>query len=1053
MVNCVHRREYYDFSVDFDATISPFSNADLSLDSNDANGKYFWNCSFTTQPNSCTSAVLTNSVIITTTSAATSGTADFYTDKFNLNYLGEWAFTFHTSGYVPAFAVYFYTSANDYINNIIWQVDAQMDEEYINRILYSNKIPYNTQKISIHYFVSGDSTSKTAQFYGVMMEPAVKKYMPPHLGLDYLGCVRVHFDNDANWLLNYTVGGATDSELSNLYTSGVNTIFCSVNLDSCINTSGGVYTSLKANVVSNWHNFLNTAATSGMNIVANLLESGSSELTAIDDIPTRNGYKAAIYDFCTQSHNYVALKGWSTMYEPSALNSTDYIGIRDMLREYYIALKIADPYHPITVIDYIDSHITHNYARTPYLLDDNNAVGYGAEWQDKCLDFYSIYDVQSYSYAPLDTRNKRLFSHLNKPIVYTGTQADYSDMTSSATNADIKSQYIQGAIDGVECVAPNQNAALNNGIWFTSASTPVYTIPASPNIAVADYTDLLAPKNQSYYANHDQTIYLNTLTSATSGVGGAFTRANLEAKTWTPVWQDFKLSNDYVDLPTPIWAKYIKFEFDDLVPMPYTIWVDNLGHEEWIIQDYPYEAYQETQVVPSQTVNNTTSFSLSIQYPTDGLPIGKPLPLAPVSTDESNLKLVPYYGNTSFWESSTVVANSSTSITDAILSQQSNNFTGELINDPNKNYSPINSWLITQEQSGGAVGTRFTQISRHVYRETTVTPTQNIAYWVGLKEVKVYRKDYMTRKDDDKYIETFDDFANIESNEFAQDGCAVNGIYRLVVPTGRRIAQLETKAFQSFSNIEGVKILSNQRSFSDSSINTDTVDGNQVITNYNFSNSLVSWQGIDSSLIIDHLKSKDGLALKLVRNNSTSGGLSTSCSLTRGGRKRMRSRIYLDSYTKPWRINVKDTSGNIVYTNQFSDLTQTGRWLDLAHNFNMTSGALSPVETIQLDAAIETNSYNLRASLIDTYSLEFVQDVATDDVIYFDEFTLCDDTIVWEMSVDDGGNWYRIYDITNMVEGMVEFPQSGKDLKIRITALNKDDWISGFIVFPKYEGQ
>jgi len=63
----------------------------------------------------------------------------------------------------------------------------------------------------------------------------------------------------------------------------------------------------------------------------------------------------------------------------------------------------------------------------------------------------------------------------------------------------------------------------------------------------------------------------------------------------------------------------------------------------------------------------------------------------------------------------------------------------------------------------------FPRVARHGYQVVESERPGKIAYFVAIKSVRFFRRDYTIPHDEHYYIETFGDIAHTQVNDFTQD--------------------------------------------------------------------------------------------------------------------------------------------------------------------------------------------------------------------------------------------------------------------------------------------
>lgn len=272
--------------------------------------------------------------------------------------------------------------------------------------------------------------------------------------------------------------------------------------------------------------------------------------------------------------------------------------------------------------------------------------------------------------------------------------------------------------------------------------------------------------------------------------------AEWDQKLWSPVPRHYRLKKGFHGLPSPISCKYFKIEFSDLVPIPYQT------------PEYPIPSEITYRKFPSWVQNHfaTSDVTSSLPNPFDRITIdplifGFQRPQDMLDTNYGSIRL-----NTSVTTDNEVrdfistISNqtptdiqsdmesriqfrSSFMYQQDLLSQLDeeralSRFVLAQESDINAELPPIveptpDTQSIVDLTSEREFKVRpimfFPRRCRHEYQVLRGTNTQKIAYFVGVKQVGFYRRNYGVAYDESIYIETLDDTANISSNDFIAD--------------------------------------------------------------------------------------------------------------------------------------------------------------------------------------------------------------------------------------------------------------------------------------------
>jgi hypothetical protein len=271
-------------------------------------------------------------------------------------------------------------------------------------------------------------------------------------------------------------------------------------------------------------------------------------------------------------------------------------------------------------------------------------------------------------------------------------------------------------------------------------------------------------------------------------------------KLWTPIPQHYVLRKGYYGLPRPIYCKYVKMEFSKLSAVPYnstqyprSLPVISRRFPTWV-QDYFAQIFfpeQHTNFINpiiSLEVNlldlgfqsNTQMdlFDTQIELMRDPLlDVSLDGPKEFISTiniaedrESSDLFDQIQFRSPFMWQQDLISElDSSRALTRFVFAGQSN-WQAE---------SPIPPTVPVAFQSQSDLSDSkkekqmpimyFPRKCRHQYQEVQLQRTQNVAYFVAIREIGFFRRDYRVQYDEPFYVETFEDEVHIEQNEFDMD--------------------------------------------------------------------------------------------------------------------------------------------------------------------------------------------------------------------------------------------------------------------------------------------
>jgi hypothetical protein len=271
-------------------------------------------------------------------------------------------------------------------------------------------------------------------------------------------------------------------------------------------------------------------------------------------------------------------------------------------------------------------------------------------------------------------------------------------------------------------------------------------------------------------------------------------------KLWIPIPRHYILKRGYYAFPQPIFCKYVKVEFTNLAPAPYNstqypfeIPITTRRFPTWV-RDYFRQLYLpepsnnffnplinvDINILDMGFQSNTIRdlFDTEIEFARDPL-LGRTLedPKEFISTinisedrKSSDLFDKIQFNSPFMWQRDLISELDTTrALTRFVFSGQSGWQTegGVPISEPVAFQSQTDLTEELQEKQMPPMF--FPRKCRHGYQEVQLPRQNNVCYFVAIKEVTFYRRDYRVQYDEPFYIETFEDEVHIEQNEFEQD--------------------------------------------------------------------------------------------------------------------------------------------------------------------------------------------------------------------------------------------------------------------------------------------
>ena len=251
--------------------------------------------------------------------------------------------------------------------------------------------------------------------------------------------------------------------------------------------------------------------------------------------------------------------------------------------------------------------------------------------------------------------------------------------------------------------------------------------------------------------------------SARVGPGASYFRS----KEWTPVPTDYSLTSTQYTLPL-VSAKFLKLEFTNLVPRVYLT-----EEEELVVTDYPawvrdwYRAgiHQSKGGLGYNATTSRNYFEGQTGVRTPGDRKKNPQLRGVLEGRGSGLPPIIYHGDRATVD----------------LAVNPDGFDGS---------------NLYHEQEFATQPMRFYRQSRHDY-EVRFVQAERHAFFVGLKELQVFRSDHSVLLDTPEYAETYDDDQYIESTDFINTGGSMTADL-----AGDQMVSVSFPSFSKFSTIQ-----------------------------------------------------------------------------------------------------------------------------------------------------------------------------------------------------------------------------------------------------------
>ena len=309
----------------------------------------------------------------------------------------------------------------------------------------------------------------------------------------------------------------------------------------------------------------------------------------------------------------------------------------------------------------------------------------------------------------------------------------------------------------------------------------------SGNAVVVDevYIDPITygPHMHFYYSNDDST-------------------SDWDLKLWVPVPRHYILKKGFHSLPSATTLKYLKVEFSNLVPVPYNV-PEYPNFHSFTYKKFPTWVQNYFQGVYTGINSTGDLVGLVDQVEIDPLSLAYTTPNDMLSSAELNStfpanpgtllqayiqgvaaqqNLIPEaqqeleseisFRNSFQWQNDLSTELDTNRAFTRLLLQLATNSSSFGAEDPAPQLLPpsVQSVPDLQESQDKKLAPMmwFPMTCRHTYQVVRTTRSDKIAYFVGIREIGAYRKDYTVADDPTSYVEVFGDAQNVAENDFIQ---------------------------------------------------------------------------------------------------------------------------------------------------------------------------------------------------------------------------------------------------------------------------------------------
>jgi hypothetical protein len=497
-----------------------------------------------------------------------------------------------------------------------------------------------------------------------------------------------------------------------------------------------------------------------------------------------------------------------------------------------------------------------------------------------------------------------------------------------------------------------------------------------------------------------------------------------ESLTWTPINRDFVLRRGNYDFD-PTRARYIKCEFTNLTVQPFEVFTP-ITRKMKVFPADVLARFEADQAV------RQTSVRLGGGAMTQNVLLGQSI--KPITVDPAK-----GYTPTS----------------------------AKYVSDPNaaQRLSTLSYLYRFTAWQTGATAPRFTHQQVHHYETLEVLHEQKIAFFVGLKGIRAYRKSYTANDDAGMYLDLFHDDWHISQSTWTLDG------YGLAAPGllgDRTEHQATSKAFKSVRRVRGIQFATTQSppiellpdpDFNDTELTDWTLAGDafnpgdagsnkpQVSNDYNTdigttvkvtrdtTSNPRTWDQVNAEFhTYSGLEGKHYVDVESQVVGIGFGGLRSKSFVVPSLAGRLYAAARVVSPTpldQPLVVQIVASDGTVLAEEErLIAPNEVNEWY-AAYTIG-EGGAATPNTYDDVSAAhptwaqaegrtwdqlgFDTERLNLPVTA------RLIQRGAAHNSWYTDNLALFDDSIVWEFSNDGGKRFFPVYDIRNNPRGVFIFP-------------------------------
>jgi hypothetical protein len=468
-------------------------------------------------------------------------------------------------------------------------------------------------------------------------------------------------------------------------------------------------------------------------------------------------------------------------------------------------------------------------------------------------------------------------------------------------------------------------------------------------------------------------------------------------KEWTPIPVDYTLSSTEYQLPITK-AKFLKLEFSNLIPRTYITDLDELP-----VTDFPTWVKDWYRSVATQS---------------RGIPYGN-APSRNFYEGVGNVRTPTGEGRRNPRVREILEGGGGGGLPPIIYHRDQGS--ADVVASPGM----FDKVGIYKELQFATVPLRFMKTGRHEY-VTHFVSTQRRAFFVGIKELRVFRSDHTVLMDNPEYVETYDDAQYIASNT----GWINVGSSMQAQAVGDALTSDTFNSFSKFNTIQAAVL----DSAWESPMSRAQIDLGDVthLTDPQGTAFDSSTSTVRTYVTGQYQGARGGNVIQLAGAGTASEyGLKTASGLFSG----------FDITG-----NNPRTSGVVrMQLPQTNDGTYEMR-LYSGSNLRAVKNIKIPIKSwqeIELAYVANTGDSNWRVEVVQT-------DESISEPFIIDMLGIWQNPVKWEFSNDAGGTWQTALWPLTKPNGYIRFNTADSQLKVRTTALKQFAVVSGWTVVPWY---